>query len=207
MGKIVCLMGKSSSGKDTIYKKLLKQEKVILRAIVPYTTRPIRAGECEGVEYHFTDEAGFQELFSRGSVIEDRVYHTRLGIWRYFTVADEGVDLVQHSYVMIGTLEAYTQMQKFYGEDKVLPVMIELDDGERLQRALDREKAQDHPKYEEMCRRFLADAEDFSEENLKNAGIDRTFYNDEVDRCLEEIIAYLLKGLTDSVKEVTECGY
>ena len=88
---------------------------------------------------------------------------------------------------MIGTLEAYTQMQRFYGEDKVLPVMIELDDGERLQRALDREKTQDHPKYEEMCRRFLADAEDFSEENLKNAGIDRMFYNDEVDRCLEEI--------------------
>ena len=207
MGKIVCLMGRSSSGKDTIYKKLLEQDEVILRAIVPYTTRPIRAGEREGVEYHFTDEAGFRELLSRGSVIEDRVYHTRLGIWRYFTVADEGVDLAQHSYVMIGTLEAYIQMKKFYGADKMLPVMIELDDGERLQRALDREKAQDHPKYEEMCRRFLADAEDFSEENLKNAGIDRMFYNDEVDRCLEEIIAYLREKLIDSAKEVTERGH
>ena len=207
MGKIVCLMGRSSSGKDTIYKKLLEQDKVILRAIVPYTTRPIRAGEREGVEYHFTDEARFQELRGQGSIIEDRIYHTRLGIWRYFTVADEGVDLKKHSYVMIGTLEAYTQMQRFYGEDKVLPVMIELDDGERLQRALDREKTQDHPKYEEMCRRFLADAEDFSEENLKNAGIDRMFYNDEVDRCLEEIITYLQENLTESVKEVIGRGY
>lgn len=197
MGKIVCLMGKSSSGKDTIYKKLLEQDKVILKAIVPYTTRPIRAGETDGVEYHFTDESGFQELLDRGSVIEDRVYHTCLGMWRYFTVADEEIDLLRNSYVMIGTLEAYTQMQRFYGADKVMPVMIELDDGERLQRALDREKGQEHPKYEEMCRRFLADAEDFSEERLKSADIGRKFYNDKVDRCLEEILGYLQTNLAE----------
>ena len=200
MGKIVCLMGKSSSGKDTIYKKLLAQDEVILQAIVPYTTRPIRAGEREGVEYHFTDEAGFQELCSRGSVIEDRTYHTCLGMWRYFTVADDAVDLLHNDYVMIGTLEAYTQMQRFYGEDKVLAVMIDLDDGERLQRALDRERAQGDPKYEEMCRRFLADAEDFSEEKLKSAGIDRTFHNDKVDRCLKEILTYLQEQLTDRAR-------
>ena len=200
MGKIVCLMGKSSSGKDTIYKKLLAQDEVILQAIVPYTTRPIRAGEREGVEYHFTDEAGFQELCSRGSVIEGRTYHTCLGMWRYFTVADDAVDLLHNDYVMIGTLEAYTQMQRFYGEDKVLAVMIDLDDGERLQRALDRERAQDDPKYEEMCRRFLADAEDFSEEKLKSAGIDRTFHNDKVDRCLKEILTYLQEQLTDRAR-------
>ena len=197
MGKIVCLMGKSSSGKDTIYKKLLEQDIVTLKAIVPYTTRPIRAGETDGVEYHFTDESGFQELLGRGSVIEDRVYHTCLGMWRYFTVADEDIDLTRNSYVMIGTLEAYTQMQRFYGADKVMPVLIELDDGERLQRALDREKVQEHPKYEEMCRRFLADAEDFSEEKLKSADIGRKFYNDKVDRCLEEILGYLQTNMAD----------
>ncbi len=191
MGKIVCLMGKSSSGKDTIYKKLLAQDQVKLRAIVPYTTRPIRAGEREGVEYHFTDEAGFQELQSRGVVIESRVYNTYLGMWRYFTVADQEVDPDRHSYLLIGTLEAYMRLRRFYGAGRVLPVLIGLDDGERLQRALDREKAQTEPKYEELCRRFLADAEDFSEERLRSAGIDRIFYNDKVDRCLEEILAYL----------------
>lgn len=191
MGKIVCLMGRSSSGKDTIYKELLGQNQVSLQPIVPYTTRPIRVGEREGVEYHFTDEEGFQSLLAQGRVIEDRVYHTRLGMWRYFTVADEEIDTEKGSYVMIGTLESYEQIRRFYGEDKVLPVMIELDDGVRLQRALDREKAQDHPKYEEMCRRFLADAEDFAEEKLQKAGINRTFYNDELGRCLEEILLYL----------------
>lgn len=198
MGKIVCLMGKSSSGKDTIYKKLLEQKKIQLKTIVPYTTRPIRAGEQEGVEYHFTDEAGYQELLKQGSIIEARAYNTCFGIWRYFTVADEGISLEKDSYILIGTLEAYSQIQKFYGVDKVVPVMIELDDGVRLQRALDREKSQDHPKYEEMCRRFLADAEDFSEEKMQLAGIRQTFYNDELDRCLEEIVAYLEEQLQES---------
>lgn len=191
MGKIVCLMGRSSSGKDTIYKELLAQDKVMLQPIVPYTTRPIRAGERDGVEYHFTDEEGFLKLQEQGRVIEARVYHTCLGMWRYFTVADDEIDPARGSYVVIGTLESYEQMRRFYGEGKVLPVMIELDDGVRLQRALDREKTQDHPKYEEMCRRFLADAEDFSEEKLNKAGIRRTFYNDKLERCLEEILSYL----------------
>lgn len=195
MGKIVCLMGRSSSGKDTIYKKLLTQKQIQLETIVPYTTRPIRDGEKEGVEYHFTDEEGYQELLRQGSIIEARAYSTCFGIWRYFTVADETISLENHSYILIGTLEAYSQIQKFYGVDKVVPVMIELDDGVRLQRALDREKAQDHPKYEEMCRRFLADAEDFSEEKMQLAGIRKTFYNDELDRCLEEIVAYLQEHL------------
>lgn len=195
MGKIVCLMGRSSSGKDTIYKKLLEQNRVELLPIVPYTTRPIRAGEREGVEYHFTDESGFQQLLGEGSIIEERVYHTCLGMWRYFTVADAGIDLINNSYVMIGTLDAYEQMCRFYGADNMIPVMIELDDGVRLQRALDREKTQEHPKYEEMCRRFLADAEDFSEEKLVRAGISRRFYNGDLDNCLEEIIFYLQENL------------
>lgn len=195
MGKIVCLMGKSSSGKDTIYKKILMQEKVHLETIVPYTTRPIRAGERDGVEYHFTDENGYQALLGQGNIIESRAYNTCYGVWRYFTVADDSIDLDRCSYVLIGTLEAYGQLRKFYGADRVIPVMIELDDGVRLQRALDREKAQDHPKYEEMCRRFLADAEDFSAEKMAGADISRTFYNDQLDHCLNEIVTYLQENL------------
>lgn len=191
MGKIVCLMGKSSSGKDTIYKKLLEQDIIKLRKIVPYTTRPIRAGEQDGVEYFFTDEAGYQELLQGGDIIESRKYHTCHGVWRYFTVADGKLDLSGNSYLIIGTLETYEQICKVYGKDVVLPIMIELDDGERLQRALDRERAQDCPRYEELCRRFLADAEDFSAKKLTDAGIMQTFYNDDLEQCLSKIMDYL----------------
>ena len=191
MGKIVCLMGKSSTGKDTIYKRLLAREDLGLKRIMPYTTRPMREGEQEGVEYHFTDEAGFQRLKEEGKIIEDRAYDTVHGLWRYFTVADDALDLSQGSYCVIGTLEAYVQIREYFGADKVLPVLIELDDGERLQRALGRERKQEHPRYEEMCRRFLADSKDFSPEKIKEAGNPRSFYNGSLEVCIRNIVRYI----------------
>lgn len=191
MGKIICLMGKSSSGKDTIYKGLLARGDLMLHIITPYTTRPIRAGEKDGVEYHFTDEAGFQRLLEEGKIIEERGYNTAHGLWRYFTVADDSIDLAKNSYCMIGTLEAYVNIRDYFGADNVVAIMVELDDGERLERALARERAQEEPKYEEMCRRFLADCKDFAEEKIRDAGITKRFYNDVLVTCLEEIVAYI----------------
>lgn len=191
MGKIVYLMGKSSSGKDTVYKKLLEQKEFLFHRVVLYTTRPIRAGETEGVEYHFTDEAGFQKLSREGRVIEDRIYHTVQGDWRYFTVAEEKDFQDRDNYLMIGTLESYAKVCAYFGRERMIPVFIDLDDGVRLQRALDRERAQEVPQYEEMCRRFLADEQDFSEEKIAAAGIGKRFVNDRLDGCLLEIIDYI----------------
>lgn len=195
MGKIVYLMGKSSTGKDTIYKHLLKNDEIEFHTIVPYTTRPIRAGETDGVEYFFTDESGFLKLKEEGRLIEDRAYNTCLGLWRYFTVNDCQIDLEQNNYLIIGTLESYNKTKEFFGEEKMVPVMLELDDGVRLQRALDREKMQDTPKYDEMCRRFLADTEDFCGEKIKTAGIQRRFINNDLQQCLDEIMVYLKEML------------
>ena len=194
MGKIVYLMGKSSSGKDTIFKELMKEGTMDLRTIVPYTTRPIRDGECEGIEYFFTDEAGFARWKEQGRIIEAREYHTFYGLWRYFTV-DDGQITETGNYIMIGTLEAYRSLKEYFGVERILPVMIELDDGVRLQRALDRERRQEKPKYEEMCRRFLADSTDFSEEKISEAGVARRFVNENLEQCLEEIKQYIRESV------------
>ncbi len=190
MGKIVCLMGKSSTGKDTIFKRLLADRELGLKKIVPYTTRPIRRGERDGVEYFFKSEEDFLRLKEQGRIIEDREYHTFHGLWRYF-VADDGQIESSGNYIMIGTLEAYRHLQDYFGADRVLPVMIELDDGDRLQRALNRERKQEQPRYEEMCRRFLADSEDFSEEKIAEAGITKRFVNNNLGQCLEHIRQYI----------------
>lgn len=191
MGKIFCLMGKSASGKDTIYKKLLEQEDFPLFAIVPCTTRPMRRGETSGVEYFFYTEAALQELIKANKVIELRSYHTVHGIWNYFTADDGRIDLEHKNYIIIGTLESYVQMQRYFGREKLVPLYISLDDGIRLQRALDRERAQEEPKYTELCRRFLADEQDFSEQKLKEAGIRKTFYNLDLSETTEELLKYI----------------
>ncbi|MCI9082730.1 MAG: guanylate kinase [Lachnospiraceae bacterium] len=187
MGKIFCLMGKSACGKDTIYKRLLTDTSLALKTLVPYTTRPIRDGETDGVEYYFLTEKELAELEAQGKIMELRSYHTIHGIWKYFTVNDHQINLEENNYLIIGTLESYLKLKNYFGENILIPLYIELESGERLQRALDRERIQSEPKYAELCRRFLADEEDFSEKNLFAAGISKFFINDSLDRCTEEL--------------------
>ena len=193
MGKIYCVMGKSSSGKDTVYKKLKEQYKEF-RLIVPYTTRPIREGEKDGVEYYFVSEDRFCEMKESKKVIEARSYNTKCGIWTYFTADDGQIDLNASDYLLIGTLVSYRALRKYFGESYIVPIYLEVEDGLRLVLALERERRQDEPKYAEMCRRFLADEEDFSEENLIKSGITERFCNEDLAACLDKIRTYIGKN-------------
>ena len=182
-------MGKSSSGKDTIYKRLL--EEMDIKRVVSYTTRPIRENEQDGVEYHFCTKDQENLFEQEGKIIEKRTYHTVHGPWDYFTVDDGLVDLNAHDYLMIGTLEAYESLCRYYTKDKIVPIYIEVEDGIRLSRALQREMQQQNPKYEEMCRRFLGDAKDFSKERLEECKITKIFQNKELEHTVSEIVAYI----------------
>lgn len=193
MGKIYCLMGKSATGKDTIFKHLTESKNVKLKTIVPYTTRPLRDGEAEGREYFFVDEERLHSLQEEGKVIELRAYDTVHGVWKYFTVDDKQIDLCNNDYLIIGTLESYKKTSEYFGKGKVVPILVTVDDGVRLQRALDRERVQNKPKYEELCRRFLADAKDFCVEKICDAGILRTFENRDLTQCLNEIEQFILE--------------
>ena len=191
MGKLFYVLGKSATGKDTIFRELLEKADLGLKPLVLYTTRPMRAGEEQGVQYHFTDEAGLRKLETVGRVIELRSYDTVYGVWKYFTADTEATDLAQQDYLGIGVLESYLALRDYYGAERVVPLYIEVEDGERLQRALDRERAQQEPKYAELCRRFLADSEDFAEEKIAEAGIEKRFRNRDLKESIEEISEYI----------------
>lgn len=193
MGKIYYMMGKSSSGKDTLLKAIRK-ELPGLRTVTPYTTRPIRDGERNGEEYFFISEEILDTYEKQGRVIEQRAYDTIHGIWRYATIDDGQIDLAQADYLLIGTLQSYRKMREYYGEEHVEPLYIEVEDGERLMRALKREMGQEVPRYAELCRRFLADTADYSEENLEKLGISRRYLNHDGIQCLEEIIGEIQHG-------------
>lgn len=185
MGKIFCFIGKSSSGKDTIYNIILNDLKE-MKTITPYTTRPIRDGETNGVEYYFVSNEEFERMKQNNLVAEARSYNTVYGIWTYFTSAEE-IDLENNNYMVINTLEGFDSLKEYFGEDKVIPIYIYVDDITRLERALEREKKQQQPKLEEMCRRFLADQEDFSEEKLKASNINKRYRNWDLSKCTFDI--------------------
>ncbi len=193
MGKIFCLMGKSASGKDYVYRTLLAQDDLQLKHIVPYTTRPIRVKEVDGQSYHFCSDAQAEEMVRSGRVIEMRSYDTVCGVWKYFTADDGQIDLAQNDYLVIGTLESYEKIRDYFGAEHVVPIYIWVEDGERLARALRREGKQEQPKYAEMCRRFLADEQDFSEENLQRAGIETRFENVTKEQIVADVGEYIKK--------------
>lgn len=193
MGKFIYIMGKSASGKDTIAKKL--KEKLGLKSYVMYTTRPMRAGEQEGVDYFYTTEEMIEEYRNNGKLIESRTYQTVHGPWTYATVNDSQLE-GDSDIIGLGTLESYVKVKKFFqekGSESLLPVYIEIDEETRRQRAIKREEQQENPKWEEMERRLKADNIDFSEENLKAAGIveSERFKNYDLDTCISEIIEYI----------------
>ena len=189
MNEIVFIMGKSASGKDRIYRELSEDKALGLNKITMYTTRPLRSGEAEGREYHFVDDDTAKRLENENKIIEIRCYYTVFGVWKYFTADDGQIDLASGKrYIVIGTLEAYDKFCEYYGNEHIMPIYIEVDDGVRLIRAVKREMEQENPHYEELCRRFLADAKDFSEENIRKSGITRRFANNgEFDDCVDEI--------------------
>lgn len=193
MGRIYMIIGKSASGKDHIYPKLLEDGSLNLKPLVLYTTRPKRSGEKNGREYFFTDERHLEELRRAGRIIEERVYPTVHGDWYYFT-ADEGQIDPDENYLTIGTLESFMKMKKYFGKGVIVPLYIESDPYLRLQRSIGRERKQKNPEYKEVCRRFLADEEDFSEEKLKEAEINIKFLNNaELEDCINRIREYVRK--------------
>ncbi len=195
MSKIFIVMGKSATGKDTIFKRLVQNDRVKLKTIIPYTTRPVRTGESNGVEYFFVSEEEMRNMDRAGKIIEVRKYQTVLGDWYYFTADDGQIQVGSNAYLMITTLEAYEKIRDFYGKEQVVPVYIEVEDGERLTRALAREKQDKNPKFDELCRRYLADQKDFAEENLLRLGITRRYQNQDIEQCVDEILSDIEKML------------
>ncbi|MBQ2937684.1 MAG: guanylate kinase [Clostridia bacterium] len=187
-------MGKSSSGKDTIYGVL--KQKLDVSTYVMYTTRPIRDGEIDGVTYNFIDCDEMREYVEGGkseSVIEYRTYQTVYGPWTYATINDgqfgSGKDML-----MLGTLESYKKVREYFDGNQnvdLLPIYVEVPDNIRLKRAIEREEKECSPKYVELCRRFIADSRDFSEENLQKVGIGKRFQNLDLYKCVNEIVDYI----------------
>ena len=195
MGKIFYLIGPSASGKDRLLGELT-QRFPQLRTLVMYTTRPIRSGETPDKSYHFITPEVFEEKKAAGLVIESRTYHTVYGPWTYATIDDGTIELEQYSYLMAGTLESYGQTLRYYGADHVMPLYIEVEPGLRLFRALARERSQAEPKYAEMCRRFLADEEDFSPEKQAAFHFPKKYVNNDFAACLDELSAVIEKELS-----------
>ncbi len=195
MGKIVLLIGPSASGKDTLLREVKNLDGMEFKDIILHTTRPMRVNEENGREYYFCSEEEMQKLEEEGKIIERRTYNTIYGPWHYFTVSSE-FNLKEKNYIGLNTLEGLDQYLKFYNKEDIISFYIHVDEEVRLERALEREKREEKPKYKELCRRFLADCEDFSQENIRKRPITACIDNSgEINDSVKQIEKVLRKSL------------
>jgi guanylate kinase len=64
----------SGTGKTTVCRRVVAGEPGLVFSI-SHTTRRRRAGETDGVDYHFVDEEGFQQLVEQGAFLEWATYN------------------------------------------------------------------------------------------------------------------------------------
>lgn len=149
--KLIALIGESGSGKDTILNNILK--KTDFHKVINCTTRPIREGEQEGVNYYYLSNEEFAEKVLNMSMIEA----TSFNGWLYGT----SIEALDSSKINIGVFNPYGIDILFERNDIDLEIIhIKTTDKNRLIRQLNREE---NPNIDEIIRRFKADKEDFSD--------------------------------------------
>ena len=101
---MIVLIGESASGKSTL-QNLLFKEMPNLKKLVSYTTRPIRKGEVDGVDYHFIPEATFDVFVKQGFFAE----HAEYNGWKYGAAK---VDCQSKNTVAVLTPSGFRKMQR-----------------------------------------------------------------------------------------------
>ncbi len=147
---MILLLGKSASGKTALLDSIRKKG---FNKVVTFSTRPLRKGEEDGVDYHFITKDKFLDLIISGELFEYRTYGTTGGLWYYGSTKDCYEDNL--SKVCILTPDGLEKVRKA-GIENVVSFYIDADRETRLERALNRG---DNKK--EVERRFETDDFDF----------------------------------------------
>lgn len=205
MVHIYAITGRSSVGKDTVYAELIKRYPASLTGIATYTTRPMRPGEVDGKQYFFVDDYRYQFLKRSGKIIEERCYDTTLGTWKYFTVDDEQFKNVSEnkSIIITCSLEQVRNYQKYFGDEYITPIYIDLDDITLIERSIEREKKKEVPNVAEICRRFLSDLDEYTDDLKEEVGVTTIFWNDNtIDDIVSKVICFISN---DTIRRLKAC--
>ncbi len=191
MGKIILMVGPAACGKSTLFKIITEKIDIPLKKIITHTTRPIRDGEQDGREYYFCTEKEMEKMFNNGEILERRSYGTTKGLWYYFTSNKIFKDL-NDNYIGINTLKGLERYLRYFDNEDIISLYVKTSDGIRLQRALDKEGKKIVPQYQEMCRRYLSDCEDFSYELIEKLPITSVIDN---NGSIEDSVSQIQKVL------------
>lgn len=170
---LIVLCGKICSGRTSILREIIKRNAI--SPLISHTDRPIRSNEIDGYDYYFLNSYRFNELIFNDSFVEMRTYNTKNGLWRYGLSKDE-INGDYKKGIVILDLKGLEKIEEYCKDTniKVVSIYIDVDGETRLKRALDRQSPTTEEQRIEICRRYMADHNDF--ENAEEY-CDHTVYN------------------------------
>lgn len=183
MGKLFVLVGKSASGKDTIYSAVREDMPEVLN-VVSTTTRPMRPNETEGVEYYFISTEDFLFMENRGEFIETRKYNTiqegQPTVW-YYGISKQAIDLEKGNHIVIVDLNGLEELKKVFGKN-VVTIYVYVEDKEREERA----KKRGGFEQAEWDRRLEDDNFQFNKERI-DRDVDYIVHNINLQQSINEV--------------------
>lgn len=179
---MLCIIGKTSSGKTSIVDKLISLHGY--RQVVTYTSRPMRKGEKQDITYHYITEEEFKQKIQEGFFAEWKTYITEFGVW-YYGTALEDLEKADDKSVIILTPDGYRDVISKTSK-KPTSVYIYANNATIKKRLIERGDDKDEAK-----RRLLHDNSDFR--GLETE-VDRIVYNNDgnnIDDVVEKILEFV----------------
>lgn len=161
MGKIYCILGKSSVGKDSLLNLMVDKG---FKRVVSHTSRSRRSNEIGGRDYYFTSKESMLHMIDNNEFVETRSYNVVGNETWYYGVSKKEIDLnSDQDYVCIVDGQGFETLREYYGKENVIGIYLYVSNRERLLRALNRCEVDDRA-VDEIIRRYEKDDEAFTSE-------------------------------------------
>ena len=189
---MLVLMGKSTSGKDTIKNELIN--KYSFHSIVTYTTRPIRNGEVPDVTYHYISDEEFKQKIEDGFFAEHKTYLAKInedtyGKW-YYGTALEDLQNADENTVVILTPEGVRDILKYNLDMKVIWIYA---NQSTIDKRMDERVKRGQANQSENERRQIKDHKDFKVADCLADKIVYNNYNYDLDEVIKRVLGYYIE--------------
>ena len=156
--KLILLIGCMASGKDTILKEMINEG--YAEPVISHTSRPMRKGEKDGIEYHFVSAEEMLKMKENNEFIEFKSYKAANNEKWYYGVNKNSLEKgLSKNYILIVDVTGMRQIKEYFKDDKnmeITTIFLDVDKETRRKRAIMRDDMT-LEKVKEIERRLEAD--------------------------------------------------
>lgn len=198
--KIFFITGMSGSGKSTLLTNLVTNT-TFLVPVVRFTTRPKRPGEIDDKDYFFISNNEFEDMKNNNKFAETETYCASKDdniYYKYGTYKkhiDDSYMEEHEAFIMQGSIDVYIHLASYYGSNRIIPILLMVDEKSVLKRAIDRCNTVNEIK--STCNRFVNDIDKYEYSNIYNV----------LDNITERNVFDSNKSVNEVASEVLEFIY